>query len=284
MNIEAIRTFLELSRLGNFSRVAEKMNITQSTASARIKVLEDHLSCRLFQRSPGAVTLTREGRQFYRYAASLLQMWQQGSQEIRQSVAYAGSVGVGVHMTMWRQFMPEWLVWMRRNHPDLTTHVEADYSERLTEYVREGFLDIAITHMPRALPGLEVEEFSCDRLVLVSSTPRDFADCKNSDYLHVDWSYGYREEHFEKLPELQAPPFNIGYGEIALAYLLVEDGFAYLPFSTVEDKLATNKLHMVQGAPELSRPAYLVKSRDPVHPERTNAAIEGLRAITRVAG
>lgn len=282
MNIEAIRTFLELSRLGNFSRVAEKMNITQSTASARIKVLEDHLSCRLFLRGPGAVTLTREGRQFYRYAASVLQLWQQGAQEIRQSVSYAGSIGVGVHMTMWRQFMPGWLVWMRRNHPELTVHVEADYSERLTEYVREGFLDLAITHMPRALPGLEIEQFGADRLVLVASEPRDFASCENKDYLHVDWSYGYREEHFEKLPELQASPFNIGYGEIALEYLLFESGYAYLPLTMVSGKLAAGDLHLVKDAPELSRPSYLVKPREPLHPERTQIAIDGLKAAAEL--
>lgn len=253
------------------------MNVTQSTVSARIRVLEDHLACRLFERSSTGVNLTAAGRQFYRYAASMQQLWQQGLEEIRQSGAYSGSVGVGVHMTMWRSFMPAWLIWMRKTHPEFSVHVEADYSERLTEYVRQGILDVAITHMPRALPGLSIEEFSIDRLIMVSSKPRTLSTCENGNYLHVDWSYGYREEHLEKLPQLQIPVSNIGYGEIAMEYLLHEDGCAYLPYSIVREHLSCGRLYQVEDAPEFARPSYLVRQTESVYPERIEIAIEGLK-------
>jgi LysR family transcriptional regulator, flagellar master operon regulator len=191
MNVDAIRTFLELSRLGNFSRVAEQMHLTQSTVSARIKVLEDHLNCRLFERTPSGVSLTNSGKRFYRYAVSMQQLWQQGRQEVRLPSGIEGSIGIGVHMTMWRRFMPGWLVWMRDQHPSLALHVEADYSERLTDYVVKGILDLAVTHMPQVQSGLVAEPFSIDRLVMVAREPMNFDDCSSKDYIYVDWSYGY---------------------------------------------------------------------------------------------
>jgi LysR family transcriptional regulator, flagellar master operon regulator len=279
MNTEAIRTFLELSKTGNFSRVAERLHVTQSTVSARIKVLEEHLNCQLFQRTPTGVSLTNAGKKFHRYAASMQQLWQQGRLEVGLLEGYDGSVGTGIHMTMWRRFMPAWLIWMRQNCPKLVLHVEADYSERLTDYVMQGVLDLAITHMPQVLPGLVVEHFLDDRMVMVSRDKRHLAACKNKDYLYIDWSYGYREEHLDKLPELQNSPFNIGFGEIALEYILHGTGFCYLPFVSIQGHLASGRLHVVEGAPELNRPAYLIYPEVPIDTGRTKKAIEGLRAV-----
>jgi len=282
MNIDAINTFLLLSETGNFSRVAEKSNLTQSTISARIKVLEDTLSVKLFERTSSGVLLTEAGQKFYKYAASMRQLWQQGRQEMARSTSEKQTIGLGIHMTMWRRFMPEWLVWMGEHYPNLSLHVEADYSERLLEYISEGVLDLAITHMPTGSPGLLVEPFMEDELVMVSRKKRDFGSCSPDDYIFVDWSYGYREEHQEKLPELGTSNFNIGYGEIALEYLYVSDCYSYMPRAYVSADIDGNRLHIVTDAPILSRPSYLVYSKHPSNPDKIKAAIDGLRISSYV--
>lgn len=278
MNIDAINTFLLLSETGNFSRVAEKSNLTQSTVSARIKVLEDTLNVKLFERTPSGVLLTESGKKFYRYAASMRELWQQGRQEMARSAHPKQTIGIGLHMTMWRRFMPGLLVWIREHHPDLSLHVEADYSERLVDYISQGILDIAITHMPTGLPGLLVEPFMEDELVMVSRVKQVFKSCNPDDYVFVDWSYGYREEHQEKLPDFEISNFNIGFGEIALEYLYVSDCYSYMPQGYVSDDIKKGRLHIVKGAPTLSRPSYLVCSKQPSNPERIQIAIDGLRA------
>ena len=278
MNIDAINTFLMLAETGNFSRVADKFSLTQSTISARIKVLEDDLGVSLFERTPTGVFLTDEGKKFYAHALTIRQAWQQGRSELAKSSQPGEGLGLGLHMTMWRRFMPQWLLWMRRRRPDLMLQVEADYSERLVDYIAQGVLDIALIHMPSGSPGLIVEPFSEDDLVLVSRDPLDFADCDPDNYLFVDWSYGYREEHQEKLPQLDTARFNIGYWEIALAYVLSSDSFAYMPRVAVKQDLETGKLHQVSGAPILSRPSFLVYPERAARAEFMQLAIEGLRA------
>ena len=100
MNIEAINTFLLLSETGNFSRVAEKSNLTQSTVSARIKVLEKTLNVKLFERTSSGVLLTEAGQKFHKYAASMREIWQQGRQEMVRSSSPKKTVGLGPHCHM----------------------------------------------------------------------------------------------------------------------------------------------------------------------------------------
>src|SRR3546814_1072351 len=51
-----------------FAAAAEKLNVTQSTVSARILELEQELEIDLFDRSRRQVQLTYQGRDFVRYA------------------------------------------------------------------------------------------------------------------------------------------------------------------------------------------------------------------------
>ncbi len=278
MNIDAINTFLLLSETGNFSRVAEKSNVTQSTVSARIKVLEDDLNVKLFERTSSGVLLTDAGKKFHKYAASMLDSWQQGRQEMARSSGLKQTIGLGLHMTMWRRFMPGWLVWMEEHHPEFSLHVEADYSERLVDYISQGVLVLAITHMPTGLPGLVVEPFMEDELVMVSRKKRRFKSCDPKDYIFVDWSYGYREEHQEKLPEFATSNVSIGYGEIALEYLHVSDCYSYMPHAYVSRDIENNHLHIVENAPVLNRPSYLVCSEHLRNSKVITAAINGLHS------
>ena len=279
MDIATIKTFLELAATGNFSRVAERLHITQSTVSARIKALEEHLNCELFERTRTRVNLTMSGRRFHRYASSMQQMWQQGQQEVALPDGFEGSLGIGIHMALWQRFLPNWIDWMRSRFPLLGLHVETDYSERLTEQVSQGLLDLAVTYMPNVLPGLHVELFIDDPLVMVSRDRINLAECKNQNYLYIDWSYGYREDHFAELPQLHNASINIGLGEVALRYLLDHPGCAYLPREDVKSYLEQGRLYIVEDSPELSRPAYLVYAEQHSDPERLHAAINGLKSM-----
>ncbi|MEO0328367.1 MAG: LysR family transcriptional regulator [Pseudomonadota bacterium] len=276
MNIDAINTFLLLCETASFSQVAQKSNLTQSTISSRIKVLEDHLDAKLFERTPTGVFPTSAGKKFYGYAATMRETWQQGKQEVARSQNTAQSFGLGVHMSMWQRFLPGWIVLMREQYSQISIRVETDYSERLVDYLLQGVLDVAIIHMPTVQQGLEIKPFIEDQLVMVSRKKRSFSDCSPTDYVFVDWSYGYREEHAEKLPDFSTSPMNFGYGEIALSYLRVTDAFAYMPLAHVTNDLENQKLFLVENAPVLSRPSYLVHLKNPKDDQLLVSAIEGL--------
>ena len=66
MIYEEIETFLQILESGNIGKAAKQLNITQGTASVRIKQLEQELNIKLFYRHQGIknIELTAEGKLF----------------------------------------------------------------------------------------------------------------------------------------------------------------------------------------------------------------------------
>ena len=65
MDIELARTFLEIVSTGSFVRASERLNVGQTTVSARIRLLEQQLGRPLFVRNKGGATLTPRVNDFY---------------------------------------------------------------------------------------------------------------------------------------------------------------------------------------------------------------------------
>src|SRR5215831_17302891 len=72
MDFDQLNTFLEISRLGTFSRAADKVFRSQSAVSAQIRQLEQDYGAKLLDRSGKKVQLTPAGRVLSEYAARLL--------------------------------------------------------------------------------------------------------------------------------------------------------------------------------------------------------------------
>ena len=62
MNLKQLEAFLAIARHGGFIEAAERLNLTQSTISVRIKELEQDLGVLLFDRSRRQIQLTPKGR------------------------------------------------------------------------------------------------------------------------------------------------------------------------------------------------------------------------------
>ena len=100
MDIALARTFLMVAETGSFIDAARKMNITQSTVSARIKVLEDLFGRPLFERSRSGAELTAPGEQFQKHALALMRVWQHAQLEVGLSGPYRDHLAVGAHATL----------------------------------------------------------------------------------------------------------------------------------------------------------------------------------------
>lgn len=69
-----IEVFLAIVRTRNISRAAEQLNLSQSTVSKRLKVLEQEINAILFERGKGnkVLSLTLAGEEFI----DLAERWQ----------------------------------------------------------------------------------------------------------------------------------------------------------------------------------------------------------------
>lgn len=72
MNTGYLKTFIEVVNEKSFSKAAEQLFITQPAVTKQIKMLEKEFGAVLLQRNGAQVEVTKEGQEFYKYAASIL--------------------------------------------------------------------------------------------------------------------------------------------------------------------------------------------------------------------
>lgn len=88
--------FESAARLGNFTKAADELCVTQSAVSKKIKILEEWLGFDLFIREPRQLTLTEAGSEFYVEAKSVLRQMTESVGRIRR---YADANAVTITCT-----------------------------------------------------------------------------------------------------------------------------------------------------------------------------------------
>lgn len=75
MKIENIRLFLEVVRYGSINKAAENNFLAQQNLSVIIKNMEAELGDKLLKRNNNGISLTENGKQFYKYALDIVQAY-----------------------------------------------------------------------------------------------------------------------------------------------------------------------------------------------------------------
>lgn len=124
MDIELARTFLAIVEVASFVRAAERLNITQTAVSARIKSLEEQLRRPVFVRNKSGASLTAAGEQFLRYAPTLVQFWERARHQVALPVGRRAVLALGGELSLWNPLLLKWMVWMRRSAPDVALRTQ----------------------------------------------------------------------------------------------------------------------------------------------------------------
>jgi DNA-binding transcriptional LysR family regulator len=257
MDINLARTFLEIVSCRSFVQAAERLNITQTAVSARVKALEELLGRRLFVRNRAGASLTPAGELFIRHALALVQVWERARQQVAIPAGRRALVAVGCETSLWAPLLVDWLLWMRKGAPDLALRTSVGGADELVEEVVNGTLDIAVVYAPRQRPGLRIELLIEEKLVLVSTDPKARAP-QPQDYVFVDWGREFAAQHSLAFPELSSAPISTSLGPVGLGYVLAAGGSGYFRLNVARPLLETGQLHRVPGAPEFLHPAYAV--------------------------
>ena len=81
MNLTSLQTFLAILETGSLVRAADKLNVAQSTVTARLKTLGEELGQVLINRQKSGATLTPAGAKLMRYAPAITGLWRQAKNE-----------------------------------------------------------------------------------------------------------------------------------------------------------------------------------------------------------
>ncbi len=262
MDIELLRTFIEVNRTGHFGRAADNLFLTQSAVSARIKMLEDTLGVTLFERKRNDIRLTSSGNRFLRHARSIVESWQRARQDVALEEGFVSSLAIGSLVDLWELDLLDWLILLRRQLPEIAFHASALPFETLTMQMLNGQLDLSIVFDNYF--SLETESRFLRRmdLVMVSSADKLLEQVFDADYIMVNWGTAFAQTHAQSFPEARFVPLYLSHGSLALHYILREKGAAYLPRQWVQPYLDEGRLFLIGDAPVIEREIFAVWRHD----------------------
>ncbi|WP_175885400.1 LysR family transcriptional regulator [Burkholderia sp. BCC0044] len=141
MDIEALRTFVEVADAGGVSPAALRQGLSKSIVSRRLAGLEAELGVQLIARSTRRVALTEAGAAFRDYAARACAEIDLAKETILPAGDLCGRLRVAAPMSLGPAHFAPILAELARRHPRL--HIHTSYSDRFVDLIAEGF-DCAI--------------------------------------------------------------------------------------------------------------------------------------------
>jgi LysR family transcriptional regulator for bpeEF and oprC len=138
----SIVAFVRVAKLGSFASAGKALCISASGVSKSVARLESRLGLRLFQRTTRALSLTDDGRDFYRQCDRILSELEEAERSMSDRAASpTGVLKVELPAALGRMRIAPALAQLTRQHPDL--HVEASFSDQLTDLF-EAELDAVV--------------------------------------------------------------------------------------------------------------------------------------------
>lgn len=266
MDITLIRTYLEIASTGSFVAAANRLFVTQSAVSLRVQRLEQSLGRPLFERSKAGAVLTPYGREFERYALSLLKIWEEARQQIAIPPGFTQSLTIGAQYSLWPRLGFRWLDAIRAGMPSISLRAELGMPDRLTRFLIEGVTQMALVYVPSVRPGLRVEQILDEELVMVDAGPgRGDPDPESAvagRYVFIDWGPEFVQAHAAALPELTNPGMTLSLGALAARFIVARGLAGYIPARAAKEYLDQGRLRLVANAPDFHYPAWVVWRED----------------------
>jgi DNA-binding transcriptional LysR family regulator len=267
MQLDLIETFLDLMESRSFHLTADRLGITQSTVSTRIRTLEAELGSRLFQRGRSGASPTAAGRRFEEHARAIKASWGLARQELGALDRHEGALRIACTVSLADSLLADWMDSILAASPKLSLNVEADYSPQMIADLAFGNLDLGVLYAPRYLPEIQFELLMRQRFVLVSSAANKLAEVPLGSYVRAAYTPALEKAHSELLPDLARPRLSVGLDVIAMGRLMRYGGSGYVPRHKLPE-LVECGLKLVADAPVLEQPVFLAthirRCKDPV--------------------
>ena len=149
MEIRVLKYFLTVAQIGNITKAANSMHLTQPTLSRQLQDLEKELGQKLFIRGNHSVSLTPEGMILRKRAEEIIELVEKTENEfssIKDTVS--GDIFIGAGETKSIKLITDIMSNINKEYPQIKFHIVSGDSEDLSEKLDKGLLDFCIFIQP----------------------------------------------------------------------------------------------------------------------------------------
>ena len=192
--LNSLRVFEACARIGNFTRAAEELGLTQSAVSRQIQLLEGRLNLQLFRRKGRRIQLTQEGQSYAQVVRRALELISKETRRLcrkpRRDTLVVSTVP---------SFAVKWLAprlqRFQQANEGLDLRILTSYEH--TDFERDG-IDAAVRYGAGDWPDMHVEQLAqeevfpvCGPQFLKQEELRQPADLLRAPLLHGEVTEGW---------------------------------------------------------------------------------------------
>jgi len=215
LGLNHFRAIVAVADTGGFTAAAQRLDMAQSSLSRAVREVERRTGVRVFERTTRRVLLTTEGRELVALARHALGEVERSINHFEGYLAGTrGSVTVATLPSLAANLLPDVVVTFHEHSPAVLLRIQDALSQEVTERVRAGSVDLAVTVTLGPVRGLSAQPIASDRFLValppghelagtaslrwIDLTGRDFVafDRTSSIRAHVDQAL----EHSGTLP------------------------------------------------------------------------------------
>lgn len=187
MNLDYLRTYLEVVKLGSFSEVARKLGISQPAVSFQIQKLESDLGVRLLDRNQKAIIMTEAGKRFLLFAESVEEERNRLRHDIDQLREEVTGNLIIASSTIPGEFkLPSLLARFKALHPAIRAQVKISDSLTVIDEVRDGTYEVGFCGVAPEEQGLESFKVAEDEIVLIVFPEHPFAGRGEVSFIELE--------------------------------------------------------------------------------------------------
>ncbi|MCM3767116.1 LysR family transcriptional regulator [Neobacillus niacini] len=185
MEIRRMKYFVTIVEEGQISLAAKKLNMAQPPLSQQLKLFEEELNTKLFERHTRKLILTEEGKFLYEKSIEILEMIEKTKQEMKEiSSGIAGTLSIGMLPSLGAELIPEKVKDFHRKYPKVSFKVWEGDSNRIMELIENRIVELGIVRLP-----IDKDIFDSLNLPsepIVAAMSENMGVTRDSDYINLE--------------------------------------------------------------------------------------------------
>ncbi|MBE1554996.1 LysR family transcriptional regulator [Sporosarcina limicola] len=254
MDYQWLKTFTLAAETLNFRKAAEKLMLSQPSVTVHIRLLEEQLGTKLFDRMNNRVTLTDAGKRFYPEA---LRLTDDVDATLNRMHAYTKGFRrnwiIAISPLMAETILPYLLRTFMERHPDVELSIRVEESELIEQLVDDGAVHLGISALDAKFKSIESIRIYEDPILFVMPTdpydeesgpPIDLMDILQRNYLFTHHHPVFWDDLLftlnKHVPGIRT--MKVTQAHIVKKFIQEGLGVSFLPHSIVRRELIEGRL------------------------------------------
>lgn len=202
-SLKHLHYLVNVHKYQHFGEAARACHVSQSTLSSGIAALENVLGVRLIERDNKKILFTPLAEEVVRQAQQILLSVEELTDQVQHYARpFGGTLKLGVIPTIAPFLIPQILMMIKQEFPQLKVFVKEGQSQQVLEQLKEGELDLVLLALPYPATGVEMKSFYKDRFYFaqhkdsqlnIEAIKEDFSNLKDNSLLLLEDGHCMRD-------------------------------------------------------------------------------------------